>query len=121
MLTLDQVAELALGLPGAHERPAWGLRCFRVRDKIFAVVRPDLGGFAVKAAEDEIVAMAAEQPEVFSVPTHYRGYGMVLVQTERVDPAEAREVLVESWRRTAPPALIRAFDAASDADGGAES
>lgn len=110
MLTPDQLAEIALALPAAHERPAWGLRCFRVRDKIFAVARPDLGGFAVKAAAEEIAAMVAEQPDVFSVPSHYEGYGMVLVHTDAVDPDEAREVLVESWRRTAPKALVAALD-----------
>lgn len=113
MVTPDELGEIALSLPEAHERPAWGLRCFRVRDKIFAAHRPELGGVAVKSAEEEIAALVAGNPGIFSVPGHYRNYSMVLVQLSTVDSDELRELLTESWRRTAPAKLVRAHDAAA--------
>lgn len=43
----------------------------------------------------------------------------MLINPERVDPEELRELLIESWRRKAPKRLLRAFDEAWEAQAGA--
>ena len=42
----------------------------------------------------------------------------MLINLERVDPEELRELLIESWRRKAPKRLLKAFDEAWEADRG---
>ena len=37
-------------------------------------------------------------------------FGWVSVRTDAVEPALLREVIVSAWRRTAPKAVVRAFD-----------
>ena len=108
----DDVRATALALPETTERPAWGMACLRVRDRIFASMPPDETWVAVRLAEGENRALAAERPDVFSVPQHYRNSTMVVVALAEVDRAELDELLTEAWRLRAPARLRAAFDAA---------
>ena len=108
------VRAVALALPEATERPAWDMACLRVRDKVFASMPPDEQWVAVRLAPGENTELAAERPEVFSVPHHYRNSTMVVVQLAAVEPGELAELLTEAWRLRAPARLRAAFDAASD-------
>jgi hypothetical protein len=112
--TPDDVRALALALPEATERPAWDMACLRVRDKIFASMPPAEDWVAIRLAPGENTALAAERPEVFSVPHHYRNSTMVVVQLAAVERAELAELLTEAWRHRAPVRLRAAFDAAAD-------
>jgi hypothetical protein len=117
--TPDDVRAVALSLPEASERPAWDMACLRVRDKIFASMPPGEEWVAIRLAPGENAELAAERPEVFSVPHHYRNSTMVVVQLAAVDRAELAELLTEAWRERAPARLRAAFDAAGLAAGDA--
>lgn len=108
--TPDDVRAVALALPEATERPAWDMACLRVRDKIFASMPPEEDWVAVRLAPGENTGLAAERPEVFSVPHHYRNSTMVVVDLAAVDRAELAELLTEAWRQRAPARLRAAFD-----------
>ncbi|MGO1055847.1 MmcQ/YjbR family DNA-binding protein [Crossiella sp. CA198] len=110
MVTPEELSSLALALPEAHERPAWGRTCFRVKDKIFASMSPDGVEVAIKVAEDERLALVAGDPDTFSVPPHYQNWGMVVAQLDTVQADELGELLTEAWRMTAPKRLLAAFD-----------
>ena len=110
--TPDDVRSVALALPETTERPAWDMACLRVRDKIFASMPPDESWVAVRLAEGENRALAAERPGVFSVPRHYRNSTMVVVDLAAADRGELAELLTEAWRLRAPARLRAAFDAA---------
>ncbi|OMQ14775.1 hypothetical protein A7K94_0214205 [Modestobacter sp. VKM Ac-2676] len=109
--TADDVRAIALALPEATERPAWDKACLRVRDKIFASMPPAEEWVAIRLAPGENAELAAERPEVFSVPHHYRTSSMVVVQLAAVDRVELAELLTEAWRQRAPARLRAAFDA----------
>jgi hypothetical protein len=110
--TPDDVRAVALALPEATERPAWDMACLRVRDKVFASMPPDEDWVAIRLAPGENAELAAERPDVFSVPHHYRNSTMVVVQLAGVDRTELAELLTEAWRQRAPVRLRAAFDAA---------
>jgi hypothetical protein len=59
---------------------------------------------------------AAERPDVFSVPHHYRNSTFVVVDLAAVDRAELTELLTEAWRLRAPARLRAAFDEAESSD-----
>jgi hypothetical protein len=112
-MTGPQLRELALGLPGAQERETWGHPTFRVRDKIFATMGDVDGVVAtVKATPEEQAELVTAEPDVFGVASHVGRFGWVTVRLDRVDPAEMRELVVESWRRTASKRAVAAFDGA---------
>lgn len=110
MVTPEELHALALALPQAHERPAWGRPSFRVKDKIFASMSPDGVEVAIKVAEDERQALVAGDPATFSVPPHYQNYGMVVVQLATADLDELRELLTEAWRMIAPKRLLASLE-----------
>ncbi len=111
MVSLEWVRGVALELPEATERAAYGIPCFRVRDKIFAAYRQEWHGLACLVSPEDKLALPQEDPETFSVPEHYRNSSMVVVDLARIDPDHLTEVLTEAWRLRAPKRLRERFDA----------
>ena len=112
MTSSARLRALALDLPDAHERETWGHPTFRVRNKIFAILRDDDGPPVVtlKASPDDQAELVAAAPDTFGVASHVGRFGWVTVRLDRVDPDELRELVVEAWRRTAPKRAVAAFD-----------
>jgi hypothetical protein len=121
VLTLGQVAALALGLPEVVEGERHGNRTWFVGGKAFAWERPfskaDIKRFGdTSPPEGPIVALrvldlndkeallAANQPGFFTIP-HFDGYPAVLVRLEAVGRAAFREALTDAWLACAPEAL----------------
>jgi hypothetical protein len=102
--TEDDLRELALSLPEASEREAWGMPTFRVRNKIFAVLNP-VQGPGVKFARDERGALVAAEPDKFYTTAHDRNYDLMRLRLEGIDRDELRELLTDAWRMTAGPRL----------------
>jgi len=120
MLTADQFRQTALSLPEAEERETWGHPTFRVRDRMFATLADDGRSATVKATRQDQEALVAGDPRTFTVPAYVGRHGRVGITLATADRAEARELLVEAWRLTAPRRLVAAYDARHDpADGGA--
>lgn len=108
----DAARTLALALPEAVEADHHGSPSFRVGGKIFATL-PDEAHLHVMAAEDEIRALAASGPAYEQLWWGGR-LACVRVTLAAADPVVVAETLAEAWRRKAPRALARAFDASGD-------
>lgn len=121
MLTFDDVARVALGLPGVTEDERHGNRTWFVAGKAFAWERPfskaDLRRFggqpppdgpvlAVRVADlgEKEAVLAAGTPGFFTIP-HFDGYSAVLVQMRMVAAAALREAITDGWLACAPPEL----------------
>ena len=114
MATIDDVRRIALALPETDEHPSYGGRpSWRVKKKFFLGLRTDAeGGLVAKVADvEEKAALLDAEPEKFFTTPHYDGYPMVLVHVHAVDLGELEEIITESWRLTAPPRVLAAFDA----------
>jgi hypothetical protein len=109
----DAVRALALALPETTEHRHHGRPSFRVRNRIFAVVRDD-GRLTLKldvAAEE---ALIGSDPATFErLPGGWAGKGWVWARLDRIEPAELRELLEEAWLGVAPKRVSRAYPAAS--------
>ncbi len=105
--------ELALSLPEATEKEAWGHPTFRVRNKMFAAAATDGSTATVKSTLDEQRALTQMDPDTFSVPAYVGKHGWIGIQLDRVDPDELRELVTEAWRMTATQKAVRAFDEAN--------
>ena len=49
-------------------------------------------------------------PDAFFTTLHYDGYPVVLVNLDKIDHDELRELITDSWLIKAPPRLRRQFD-----------
>jgi len=121
MASFDDVARIALGLPGVEEAERHDGRTWAVAGKTFAWERSfskaDLRRFgsaappegpvlAVRVADlgEKEAALAMHPRHLFTIP-HFDGYAAVLVQLRTVTKKVLREALVDGWLACAPPRL----------------
>ena len=122
MVSLDEVADMALALPEVTEGERYGNKTWSVGKTTFAWERPfskaDVKRFgtapvpegpilAVRVADlGEKEAVLAEQPKaIFTIP-HFDGYAAVLIQLRTATKKVVRESILDAWLASAPPALV---------------
>ena len=125
MVTLDDVAAIALDLPEVTEEERRGTRQWFVAGKFFAWERPfskaDIRRFGDEPPPDGMIlgvrvddlsekeAVLAEDRKGFFTIPHFDGYAAVLIQLKTVGKRHLREAIVEAWLACAPPALADEF------------
>jgi hypothetical protein len=132
MATFEDVARLALALPGTEETTSYGNLSWAVRSggkakgKGFVWERPlskkdrkDLTEAGeIEVPPDEVIlaarvedlaekeAVLAEQPEAVFTTPHFNGYPAVLVRLDRVEEDQLSEIVTSAWLAVAPQSLI---------------
>jgi hypothetical protein len=125
MVSLDEVARMALDLPEVTEGERHGTRTWSVAGKGFAWERPfskaDIRRFgdasppegpilAVRVDDlGEKEAVLAAHPNSFFTIPHFDGYAAVLIQLKKVTKRALREAITDGWLACAPPALANAY------------
>ncbi|GAA1753036.1 MmcQ/YjbR family DNA-binding protein [Aeromicrobium alkaliterrae] len=113
--TWDELVGLATStFPDTEVSTSWGNPSLKVKGKMFARLRLEKeahGALALKCSlEDKEALLASGDAAFFTIP-HYDGYGYVLVDLERVDPAELRELVTDAWLIAAPVRVRQAWEA----------
>ena len=103
-LTLAELRAIALELPGAHEEPHFERTSFRVGKRIFATATADGREAMVPVKPPERAeAMIEAAPEVFfSYGTWTTRNGSLGIRLAAIDPALARDLVLEAYQRLAP-------------------
>ncbi len=109
---LARLRRLCLALPEAHEKEAWGMPTFRVREKLFAMFANDHHGDGrvalwCKAPPGGQEVLVAADSDRFFVPPYMGPRGWVAMRLDhRTDWGIAGDLLEEAWRLTAPRRLV---------------
>ena len=107
------ILDLAASLPESGERDYRdGATIFTFRGRGIGYVSGDGSDLFVKSTLVEREALISTDPETYSEWYTSGRFGWVRVRLDRVDPDEARELVVEAWRLTAPKRAVRDYDAA---------
>ena len=112
MATEETWRAYAEALPEVTERPAWGMTCYRIRDKIFTSQDPhDPDSVGIAVDRGERAALIAAEPGKFHMrPGHDDGFNWMRVRLAAVDDDELRELVEDAWRLKAPKRLVKAYD-----------
>ena len=125
MVTLDDVARMAMQLPEVAEGESRGSRTWSVAGKGFAWERPfskaDLKRFGDETPPDGTIlavrvedlgekeAVLAAQPKGFFTIPHFDGYAAVLIQLRTASKKAVKDALLDAWLACAPPRLTEAY------------
>lgn len=104
----DRLRAICLALPEAAEVEAWGDPTFRVRNRIFAMVKQGDGRVSAwcKAPDGSQAVLVGADPERFFVPPYVGHRGWVGMRLDRgPDWDEAAAFVRRSYRLTAPKRL----------------
>ncbi len=121
MVSIEDVARLAAGLPEVSEGLRYGRRTWFVAGRAFAWERPfskaDIKRFgdqtppagpilavAVSDLDEKDAVLAASSDAVFTIE-HFKGYPAVLLQLDEVSPTELHDLVSDAWLASAPPRL----------------
>ena len=107
MTTWEDVVRLASGLPEVEVSTWYRTPALKVAGKGFARLRTEAeGGLVVLCGHDEKAALLDSGDAAFFTTPHYDGHGMIIVDLDRVDVDQLRELLEEAWRLRAPRRLL---------------
>lgn len=112
MVTEEDVRAIALSLPGTTEEQWHQTPGYKVAGKGFLRLRTEAEGGLVVFVSDmgEKQALLASDPDAFFTTPHYDGSPIVLVNLDKIDHEELRELITDSWLIKAPPKLRREFE-----------
>ena len=105
------VCGLARDLPDVEEGTTYGVPALSVRGALVARQHEGRKFIVLKVDLDERAALCATRPETYSVSPELENYSMMIVRLATVDPEDLRRLLVNSWRKSAPPSLVARYDA----------
>lgn len=112
---LRRLREICLALPEAMERETWEVATFRVREKIFAMQMGADGRFGMtcKAPAGAQEVLVGSDPKRFFLPPYvaHKGWIGVRLDDDDVDWDEVEELIIESYRKTAPKRLLAQLEA----------
>ena len=109
-----ELLDFAASLPESGEREYLeGSTIFTFRGRGLGVVSGDGRELFVKSTLAERDAMVRSAPETYSEWFTSGRFGWVRARLDLIDPDEARELVLEAWRLTAPKRVVREYEESS--------
>jgi hypothetical protein len=111
MVTIDDVRELAAGLPRSYEVFVRGRVKFRVGQIVYLAFSRDetLMGFAFPREEREAALQTYPDKFVRPKPTDLR-FQWLVVRLDAIDRGELQELVFDAWRMVVPKFLAALSD-----------
>jgi hypothetical protein len=106
-MTSEDLARMALGMPGALESSHFGKRDFRVGTRIFLTL-PEAGRAVCKLTPDQQVMVVETEPGLCSaVPGGWGLKGWTSLHFDGAEKATVQHILETAWRNVAPKKLVQ--------------
>jgi len=110
MVTAEDVRRIALTLPRAYEALVHDRVKFRVGRIVFLAISPDEELLGFGFPKEERAALVASDPEKFLMPIRSdERYNWMRVRLAKIDEAELRELIIDSWRMCVPKRVAEAY------------
>jgi len=111
MAVIDDVRQLGTELERSYEVYVRGRLRFRVKQIVYVAFSLDETVMGFAFPKEERAALVASEPHKFVMPRESElRFHWVYAQLPALDPAEARELVVDAWRMVVPQKVSRAYD-----------
>jgi hypothetical protein len=111
-MTVDEMRDICQSFPGASEGSSYGKPAFLVNKKFFTRLRrEDQSVVLMDIPFDEREMLMEAEPGTFHFTAHYKDYPCVLARIATLHPGSFRVFLERRWRKIAPKAAVKAWDA----------
>ena len=112
-VTIEQVREVATGLPRSYEVLVRDRVKFRVGKIVWLAFSADETQMGFAFPKEEREALVASAPATFLMPKESDlRYRWVVARMAALDVEEMRELVVDAWRMVVPKGVARAYDEA---------
>ena len=113
MAVVDDVRALGSELERSYPVHVRGRLKFRVKQIVYVAFSLDESVMGFAFPKEERAALVAGEPHRFHLPPPSdMRFNWVHADLAMLDPAEARELVVDAWRMVVPQKLARAYDLA---------
>ena len=113
MAVIDDVRPLGTALERSYEVYVRGRLKFRVGQIVYVAFSLDDSVMGFAFPREERAALVASERHVFALPSASdMRFHWVHAQLAALDPARARELVVDAWRMVVPRKVSRAYDLA---------
>lgn len=113
MAVIDDVRALGSELERSYPAYVRGRLRFRVGQIVYVAFSLDESVMGFAFPKEERAALVAGEPDKFQLPRESDlRFNWVHAHLAALDPAEARELVVDAWRMVVPQKLARAYDLA---------
>ena len=109
MLSISEIRELALSLPGAEEVEHWGKTSFRMNNKIFAVIQDDKKTLTVKTTKEERALLIQMAPDIYRFPDSFSDLNYVHIDLEFAKDEEVTKCIRIAWGYVATKKTAKAY------------
>lgn len=115
-MTPDEIKAIAMSFPGAEEGVSYGRPAFKLNGKFFTRLRAEDDSLVLmEIGFDEREMLMEAEPDTFHLTPHYKDYPCVLARIGPLHPGSLRNFLERRFRKIAPKAAVKAWDAAHTA------
>jgi hypothetical protein len=112
MMTIEDVREIATGLPRTVERLVRDRVKFNVGRIVYCALSRDERTMGCGFPKEERDAVIAAEPHKFAMPgVGDQRYHWIHVDLGAVDREELRELVTDAWRMCAPKTVVREYEA----------
>ncbi|BDT87254.1 MmcQ/YjbR family DNA-binding protein [Nocardia cyriacigeorgica] len=113
MAVIDDVRTLGAELERSYQVYVRGRLKFRVGQIVYVAFSLDETEMGFAFPKEERAALVASEPHKFRLPSASdMRFNWVHAELAALDPAEARELVVDAWRMVVPKKVSRAYDLA---------
>ena len=107
LIYLGFIRNVMLSLPGTSEGLCFGTPAFYIKKKLLARMWENGEALVVHNPEREL--WMKKDPETFFITDHYRNYESLLINLERVQPDDLKQLLTTAWLGKASKTLLKKY------------
>jgi hypothetical protein len=111
-MTAEELHAVVMAFPGAEAGTSYGRPAYKAYGKFFTRLRvEDASVVLQEVGFDEREMLIEAAPATFHFTEHYRNYPIALARIAQIEADELRGFLERRWRKIAPKAAVKAWDA----------